>query len=88
MTSPLRSIIKHHAVRLDVEPGHDAPTGPAAAVAAKARAPRHGQKKVELVRADGKVRALEITCACGEKTVVELDYADDKPADEKPKEKK
>lgn len=85
MTSPQRSIIKHHAVRLDAESTHDAPAG---AGAAKARAPRTGQKKVELVRADGKVRALEITCACGEKTVVELDYADDKPADEKPKEKK
>lgn len=83
MTSPLRSIIKHHAVRLDVEHEHDAPAAHATAGAAKARAPRGGQKKVELVRADGKVRALEITCACGEKTVVELDYADDKPNEKK-----
>lgn len=74
MKSPLRSIIKHHAVRLDPD------EAPASALPQR---PRAGQKRVELLRVDGRVRALEITCACGEKTVVELDYPDEKPNERK-----
>jgi hypothetical protein len=77
MTPPIRSIIKHHAVRVDVA---DAPAAPALP---KNRAPRAGQKHVELLRLEGKVQALEITCSCGEKTVVELEYADDKTPEKK-----
>lgn len=74
MNSSIRSIIKHHSVRLDCDEAQ------AHAPLPKGRAPRAGQKAVELLRVDNKVRAIEITCSCGEKTVVELDYADDKPA--------
>jgi hypothetical protein len=71
MKTPIRSIIKHASVRLDAGPSAVSPALP------KNRASRAGQKHVELLRVDGRVRALEITCACGETTVVELDYADD-----------
>ncbi|MBI5434175.1 MAG: hypothetical protein HZA52_15180 [Planctomycetes bacterium] len=74
MNSSIRSIIKHHSVRLDCDDGQ------AHAPLPKGRASRSGQKSVELLRVDNKVRAIEITCSCGEKSVVELDYADDKPA--------
>ena len=39
-----------------------------------ASAARVCAKQVELLRVGGVVQALEITCSCGEKTVVELDY--------------
>ena len=76
MNPPIRSIIKSHSVRLDADDAHGAHGAPLP----KNRAPRAGQKHVELHRVDNQVRALEITCSCGEKTVVELDYAVDKPA--------
>ena len=77
MNTSIRSIIKHHAVRLDGDEGCAAPALP------KGRPRAGGQKRVELLRVDERVRALEITCACGEKTVIELDYADDKNAPKK-----
>lgn len=48
-----------------------------AALPARSRggAARACEKSVQLLRVEGSVRALEITCSCGEKTVVELDYA-------------
>ncbi|MCE9593756.1 MAG: hypothetical protein K8S98_06150 [Planctomycetes bacterium] len=71
MNTPIRSIIKHHSVRLDTA------ASTVSAALPKGRAPRAGQNHVELLRVDGKLRALEITCSCGETMVVELDYADD-----------
>jgi len=37
-------------------------------------AARACDKAVELLRHDGHVHALQITCSCGDKTVVELRY--------------
>jgi hypothetical protein len=53
-------IIKHQRVRLGAE---DAETRPRAAA---------GKKHVRTIEHDGAVRAIEITCACGEITRVEL----------------
>lgn len=64
------SIIKKELVRLSASGAAPAPArGPAA------RAARH-QKAVQLVRVDGRVAALELTCSCGERSVVELEYPD------------
>lgn len=59
-------IIKHDRVRLD---------GQAAALPARGTTRNGGSKQVELLRVDGVVRAIQVTCACGEMTVIELDYA-------------
>lgn len=66
----MQRIIKHNTVRrVD-----DAPAprpAPAEAHEAAAPAPEPG---VRVHRADGRVHAIEITCSCGETTLVELDY--------------
>lgn len=51
------------------------------------RAPLDGREcaqgpRVELVRIDGRVVALELRCPCGEVHVVEFDYAAETPARE------
>lgn len=63
------SIIKHDRVRFGE-------ASPARAQAAKPGAPSAARpaKKVELVRHEGEVRAIEVTCACGEVTLVEVEY--------------
>ena len=63
------SIIKHDRVRVG-EPCAARPQ------AAKPGAPATARpaKRVELVRHDGEVRAIEVTCACGEVTLVEVEY--------------
>ncbi len=33
-----------------------------------------GQKSVQLLEEDGRVRAIEFTCSCGDVTAVELTY--------------
>ncbi|MFT5048622.1 MAG: hypothetical protein ACI8QZ_000009 [Chlamydiales bacterium] len=39
--------------------------------------PKHeGKAHIELLRDGDVVRAIEVRCACGSATVVELDYAD------------
>jgi hypothetical protein len=69
----MSTIIKKNRVR-QVEPGtQPSPEAPLP------RRPQRGRKKVELLRVQGRVRALELTCSCGEKTVVELDYAGEAP---------
>lgn len=35
----------------------------------------HGEPKVQLIREDGAVRAIEVTCGCGEKIRIRCDYA-------------
>ncbi|MBI5365143.1 MAG: hypothetical protein HZA53_18340 [Planctomycetes bacterium] len=57
-------IIKHTLVKL----GAPAPTRGSSA--SKDR--QHGRKDARVIQVDGEARAIEITCACGEKTVVEL----------------
>jgi hypothetical protein len=68
------SIIKRKAVRLDERPHVP---GASAPFPGGRCAPLPGAR---LLRADGVVRAIEVTCACGEVTVLELEYAD-QPAD-------
>jgi hypothetical protein len=34
----------------------------------------HGEPKIQLVREDGTVRAIDITCGCGEKIRIRCDY--------------
>jgi hypothetical protein len=63
------SIIKKELVRL-AEAGAQAPQ-PAAA-----RPARHA-KGVQLLRVGARVRALELTCSCGERSVIELEYPDE-----------
>jgi len=41
--------------------------------AAPRRRPGHA-KVAELLRVDGQVRAIEVQCSCGERTVIELGY--------------
>lgn len=65
------SIIKRELVRLA-----EAGAAPAGARATAPRAARH-QKSVQLVRVGARVRALELVCSCGEKSVIELEYPDD-----------
>ena len=60
-------IIKHTRVRVEEradEPTHERASGPA------------HETTVRLLRDGDVVHALEITCACGELTVVELTYAE------------
>ncbi len=35
----------------------------------------HGEPKIQLIREDGVVRAIDITCGCGEKIRVRCDYS-------------
>ncbi len=37
----------------------------------------HGQKTVQLLDEGGRVRAIELTCTCGDVTAIELLYPDD-----------
>ncbi len=48
------------------------PAGPKPA-RAKASA-SHDEKAVRLVRVDGRVQAIELTCTCGQVSVLEIDY--------------
>jgi hypothetical protein len=34
----------------------------------------HGEPKIQLVREDGVVRAIDVTCGCGEKIRIRCDY--------------
>ncbi len=63
------SIIKNSSVRA-TRPG-----------AASERSPsdRSCEKSVELLRQGGVVHAIQITCSCGDTTVVELDYPEPSP---------
>jgi hypothetical protein len=58
------SIIKNSSVRA---------THPGASFA-RPSATRACEKSVELLRQGGVVHALQLTCSCGDTTVVELDY--------------
>jgi hypothetical protein len=64
------SIIKSSVVRA-VGPGAQAATGRPGGSRGGARS---CDKSVELLREGGVVHALQITCSCGDKTVVELEY--------------
>ena len=62
-------IIKRDHVRVDTS------VRPAAPAAVEPMAPAcQPAKRVELVRLEGVVRAIELTCSCGEVTVLELAF--------------
>lgn len=64
-----QGIIKHQRVRLN-EPRGALPSKPNGAASAHA-ASAH-RKWVELVIHDARARAIELTCSCGEVTLIEL----------------
>jgi len=68
-----KGIIKRDRVRVD-----EAPTVLAASGAGKrsAPAPRPHEPVARLVRLDGRVSAVELTCACGEVTLIEFEVDD------------
>jgi hypothetical protein len=59
-------IIKRDRVRLDA--AENSPARPAA------RSPKHTGKSARLVRLEGRVVGIEITCSCGEASFVELEF--------------
>jgi hypothetical protein len=63
----VKSIIKKSQTR-------PATAVPAAQPGGAARPARGCDQRVRLLRADGLVHAIEVTCACGAVTVVELEY--------------
>jgi hypothetical protein len=68
----MSAIIKSSNVRLD----DSDPSGSPAPAVPNARPAAGGahEKRVELLRVGERVHALELTCSCGEITVIELDY--------------
>lgn len=65
MTSP---IIKNAFVKLN------APVNAGARAGAPVQERAHGRRSARLVEIDGAVRAVEITCSCGETTLVEFTF--------------
>ena len=65
--NPIQRVIKRHRVRTG--PAEDLPPKPSARPA-----PAPPQKGVRLVQVDGRVQAIEVTCACGEVMVIEIEY--------------
>ncbi len=70
-------IIKHTNVRL--EPG-SAPLAPAPGYDQQGAHERRSAQTARLLERDGVVHAIELRCACGRATVVQLDYPDTPPA--------
>ena len=70
----MSAIIKSSNVRRDDPDPSDGAPAPAVPNARPAAAPAQHEKRVELLRVGERVHALELTCSCGEVTVVELDY--------------
>jgi hypothetical protein len=62
----MQAIVKKQFVQVDAQEHTAAVRGSAA--------PRSCKKSVRLLRIEGAVQALEVTCSCGELTVVELEY--------------
>ena len=73
--------------RVQVEPGQSGPTGHSVQIrnqtstsgasrAPEASAAHGGSKQVRLLREEDVVRAVELTCSCGDVTVIELAYAE------------
>ena len=62
----MQAIVKKQFVQVDAQEHTAAVRG--------SSAPRGCKKSVRVLRIDSVVQALEVTCSCGEITVVELDY--------------
>jgi hypothetical protein len=63
----VQSIVKKQFVQVDGMPAADL-------VRPGARAAQRCKKSVRVLRLENVVRALEVTCSCGETTVVEIEY--------------
>jgi len=72
----MRRIIKKERVRVDEDPV------PAAEIPRRTGAESGGEVSVEVVRVGGRVEALEIRCACGEVSVIQLTYGDEASPEE------
>ncbi len=70
MKPNIQQVIKHHCVRVDSE-------HPTAGSSGRVARGSHS-KQVELLEVQGQVRAIQFRCACGDTTVIELGYADEK----------
>lgn len=64
---PMRDVIKKERVRVGESEGPSTPGGGAS------HAPVPG---VRLVRLEGRVHAIEVTCRCGEVSLLEIEYED------------
>ena len=64
----MQPILKKQFVQLDGDPSPALPRGQAGAGHGRCR------KTVRLLRVEEIVHALELTCSCGEITVVQLEY--------------
>jgi hypothetical protein len=64
----VHSILTKKFVRVDGDPPAALPRG------APHTSPRRCEKSVRPLKVERVVRALEVTCSCGEVTLVELDY--------------
>jgi len=62
----MHSIVKKQFVQVDSNPVGVAPRPGASAARCK--------KSVRLLRVESVVQAIEVTCSCGETTLVELEY--------------
>ena len=67
----MRQVIKRDQVQVEGARAAALPARPAKAPAAPASGPC---TRVRALRVEGRVRAVEITCSCGEASLVELDY--------------
>lgn len=78
------TILKRDQVRIEpvaapdltVE-GADVPVMPAAPIGTNAC-----EKAIRLLEEAGQIRALEVTCSCGEQTVIALEYPEQSPLDQ------
>lgn len=70
------TIIKRDRVQVAANPVPVGAKAHASHAAAHGAAGAHAgdAKSVRLLEHDGRVRAIELTCSCGEVTVIELDY--------------
>lgn len=82
------SVIKRERVRLEApQPNAGAGSGEASHASTAGRESRDapGATQLELIEADGRVRAIQVTCGCGEVALIELEYEPVREPPEPPK---
>jgi len=77
----MKQVIKKNHVQLGERDLDAGGMTPASASATRARAAAHAPG-VHLVRIDGRVQAIEVTCRCGDVSVLAIDYEETTPATE------
>ncbi len=73
--NPLQKVIKRHRVKAGSTPSDPDPV-------TKRAAPRAPRKGARLVHVDGRLQAIEVTCACGEVMVIEIEYENETVSEE------